>query len=106
MITADSRALFAAIASKSTYSSGRKSRPALSCTPSVSTRSALPMYIATLIGGDGSSGSVEMLLFHDEPPNGTMFAFAVALTPGMARSAARSRVVSSIALLAVPMPVR
>ena len=31
------------------------------------------MYVAALIGGRGSSGMVEMLLFHDEPPNGTMF---------------------------------
>ncbi len=32
---------------------------------------------------------IEMLVFHDEPPNGTMFVFATSFTPGIARAGPR-----------------
>src|SRR5258706_4321567 len=68
--------------SNSTSSSGVKPRPDVTCTPRVSRKSFGPMYIAAFAGEAGSSAIVDTDVFHDEPPNGTMFDVVTNLTPG------------------------
>ncbi|MNS64433.1 hypothetical protein D3C72_975600 [compost metagenome] len=107
MITGAARSGFGffCATSRSMYSLGRKSRPATSCRPSVDRAFSPTMYCDTKAVGRSCSRSREMLVLLELRRNGSWLTLATLVTPGIARSDARSSLVRAMALVCLPMPL-
>ncbi len=87
------------------YSSGRKSRPAITLMPIVRMPSSDIVYIDASVVGRSWSCWRWMLLLDEPPRNGTWLMMVALVTPGMARSDARSSRVRAMPLVCLPMPL-
>ncbi|MCW0450835.1 hypothetical protein NB706_003669 [Xanthomonas sacchari] len=93
-------------ASRSRYSSARKSRPAIRRRPSVRSVASSALYCAALSVGHSWSGVRFRPTFQAASPNGIWLTTVALRTPGSARNAARSSRVRAVASTCRPMPPR